>query len=159
MNRLIAIKLLWEFLCYWCYPSISIGWSRLWIISNTLDPLFEAFVIWCSVSYTRYTLLMHQIYLFVNSRLDSSQPSPHASNRVSEPKPSRRIPVKPGRHWPTRLWPSSSSQYPDYPMRKLTSSQGEEADCVQPASQPHQQPWCSKVVNPTLQQVDDLQIG
>ena len=65
-------------------------------------------------------------------------------------KPSRRIPVQPGCHWPAHQWPLSSSQYPDYPMRKLTSSQGEEADCVQPASQPHHQPWCSKVVNPTL---------
>ena len=36
-------------------------------------------------------------------------------------KPSRRTPVKPGRHRPTRLRPSSSSQYPDYPIRKLTS--------------------------------------
>ena len=115
-----------------------------------------------SVSYTRYTFsmlrILHQIHIFVNSRLGSTQPSPHASNRISEPKPLRRTPVKPGRHRPTRFRPSSSSQYPDYPMRKLTSSQGEEADCVQPASQPHHQPWCSKVVNPTLQQVDDLQI-
>ena len=57
MNRLIAIKLLWGLLCYLCYPSISIWWSRLWIISNTLDRSFEAFVIWCSVSYTRYISL------------------------------------------------------------------------------------------------------
>ena len=38
-------------------------------------------------------------------------------------------------------------------------SQGEEADCIQPASQSHHQLWCSKVVNLTLQQVDHLQIS
>ena len=121
MNKLIAIKLLWGLLCYLCYPSILIWWSRLWIISNTLDPSFEAFVIRCSISYSRYILSMHQIHLFVNSRLDSSQPSSHTSNHVSEPKPSRRTSVKPGGHRPTRLWLLSSSYYPGYPMKKLTS--------------------------------------
>ena len=121
INRLIAIELLWGLLCYLCYPSISIRWSRLWIIPNTLDPLFEAFVIRCSVSYTRYTSLMYQIHLFVNSKLNSSQPSLHASNCVSEPKLSRRTPVKPGYHQPARLWPLSSSYYPGYPMKKLMS--------------------------------------
>ena len=121
MNRLIAIELQWGLLCYLCYPSISIWWSRLWIIPNTLDLLFEAFVIWFSVSYTRYILSMHQIHLFVNSRLDSFQPSSHASNCVSEPKPSRRTPVKSNCHWPARLWPLLSSHYPGYSMKKLTS--------------------------------------
>ena len=72
-------------------------------------------------------------------------------------KPLRRTPVQPGCHWPARQWPLSSSQYPGYSMRKLTFLQGE-AGCVQPAFQPHQ-PWFSKVVNPTLQQVDNLQIA
>ena len=120
MNRLIAIKLLWQLLCYLYYPSISIWWFRLWIISNTLDPPSKGFVIQCSVSYTRYILPMHQIHTFLNSRLGSSQPSPHASNCIRT-KPSRRIPVKLGCHWPTCLWPLSSNHYPGYPMRKLTS--------------------------------------
>ena len=89
MNRLIAIELLWGLLWYLCYPSILIWEFRLWIIPNTLDLPSEAFVIWCSVSYTRYTSsmlrILHQIHIFVNSRLGSSQPSPHASNRISEP--------------------------------------------------------------------------
>ena len=110
--------------CSAIYPSISIWWFRLWIILNILDSLSEAFVIWCSISYTRYILLMlhilYQIHIFVNSRLDSSQPSPHASNHVSKPKPSRRIPIKPGRHWLARFWPLSSSHYFGYPMKKLT---------------------------------------
>ena len=121
MNRLIAIKLLWGLLCYLCYPSISIWWSRLWIIPNILNPLFEAFVIQCSVSYSRYTLSMHQIHLFVNSRLNFFQPGLHISNHVSEPKPLRRTPVKSGRYWPARLWLLSSSHYPGYSMKKLTS--------------------------------------
>ena len=121
MNRLIAIKLLWGLLCYLYYPSISIWWFRLWIIPNTLDLPFKAFVIWCSVSYIRYTLSIHQIHLFVNSRLDSSQPSPHTSNCVSKPKSLRRIPIKPGCHRPARLWLLSSSHYFGYPMKKLTS--------------------------------------
>ena len=29
--------------------------------------------------------ILHQIHIFVNSRPGSTQPSPHASNRVSEP--------------------------------------------------------------------------
>ena len=121
MNRLIAIELLWWLLCYLCYLSILIWWARLWIIPNTLDPPFKAFVIRCLVSYSRYTLSMYQIHLLVNSRLEFSQPSPHASNCVSEQKPSRRTPVKPGCHWPARLWLLSSSHYPGYPMKKLTS--------------------------------------
>ena len=121
MNRLIAIELLWGLLCYLCCPSILIWWSKLWIIPNTLDLLFEAFVIWCSVSYTRYTLSIHKIHFFVNCILDSSQPSPHASNHISDPKSSRYTPVKPSHHWPARLWPLSSSHYPGYPMKKLTS--------------------------------------
>ena len=88
MNKLITIKLQWGLLRNLCYPSISIWWSRLWIIPNTLDPPSEAFVIWCLVSYTRYTSsmlhILHQIYIFVNSRLGSSQPNLHTSNRVSE---------------------------------------------------------------------------
>ena len=36
-------------------------------------------------------------------------------------KPSRHSAVKPGCHWLVRLWPSSSSYYPGYPMKKLTS--------------------------------------
>ena len=121
MNRLITIKLLWGLLCYLYYLSISIWWSRLWIIPNILDRLFKAFIIWCSVSYTRYTLSIHQIYLFINSKLNSSQPSSHASNCVSKSKPSRCTSVKPGCHWPARLWPSLFSYYPDYSMKKLTS--------------------------------------
>ena len=107
--------------CSIIYPSILIWRFRLWIISNTLDSLSEAFVIRYSVSYTKYTLLMLQIHLFVNSKLGSSQPSPYASNCVSDPKPSRRTPIKPGRHWPARLWPLLSNYYPGYPMKKLTS--------------------------------------
>ena len=124
MDRLIAIELLWGLFCYLCYSSILIRWFRLWIILNTLNSLSKAFVIWCSVSYTRYTLLMlrilHQIHIFVNSRLDFSQLSPHASNCILEPKPSTYIPVKPSCHWLARLWPLSSNYYPGYPMKKLT---------------------------------------
>ena len=124
MNRLIAIKLLWGLLCYLCYPTISIWWFKLWIISNTLDFSSKAFVIQCLISYTRYILLMlrilHQIHTFVYSRLGSSQPSFHAFNCIKT-KPSRRTSVKPRRHWPTRLWLLLSSHYPSYPMRKLTS--------------------------------------
>ena len=80
---------------------------------------------WCSASYTRYTLLMlrilHQIYIFINFRLDFSQLSPHTSNCISEPKPSRCTSVKLGCHWPARLWFLSSSHYPSYSMKKLTS--------------------------------------
>ena len=111
--------------CFAIYPSISIWWSRLWIIPNTLDSSSKAFVIWCSVSYIRYILLMlrilHQIHIFVNSRLGSSQPSPHTSNHVSEPKLSRCAPVKPDYHQPARFWLLSSSNYPGYLMKKLTS--------------------------------------
>ena len=71
-------------LCYLCYFSILIWWFRLSMIPNTLDPPSEAFVVRCSVSYTKYTLSMHQIHTFVNSRLGSFQPSPHTSNCVSE---------------------------------------------------------------------------
>ena len=121
MNRLIAIELLWGLFCYLCYPNILIWWSRLWIIPNTLDLPFKAFVIWCSVSYSRYTFSMHQIHLFVNFRLNSSQPSPHTSNCISKLKPSRRTPVKLDCYWPARLWFLSSSHYPGYLMKKLTS--------------------------------------
>ena len=129
MNKLIAIKLLWRLFCYLCYPSILIWWFRVWIISNTLDPPSEAFVIWCLVSYTRYTLLMlyilYQIYTFVNSRLGSSQSSLHISNCIIT-KLSRHISVKLGCHWPTRPWLLSSSHYSGYQMRKLTSITKEE---------------------------------
>ena len=164
MNRLIAIKLLWGLLCYWCYPSILIWWFRLWIISNTLDPSSEAFVIWCSVFYTRYTSLMlcilHQIHIFVNSRPGSTQPSPHASNRVSEPSlqdvhPSSLVAISLPANGLCHLANTLAIQWGSWRL----SSQREEANCIQPASQPHHQLWCSKVVNPTLQQVDNLQIG
>ena len=125
MNRLIAIKLLLGLLCYLCYLSISIWWFRLWIIPNTLDSLPEAFVIWCLVSYTRYIpymlRILHQIHIFINSKLGPSQPSLYASNCISKPKPSRRTSVKPGCHWPARLWLLSSSHYPSNSMTKLTS--------------------------------------
>ena len=111
--------------CSAIYPSISIWWFRLWIIPNTLDFSSKAFIIQCLVSYTIYTLLMlrilYQIHIFVNSRLDSSQLSPHASNRISKSKLLRHKPVKPGGYWPVRLWPLSFSHYPGYPMKKLTS--------------------------------------
>ena len=111
--------------CSAIYPSILIWTFRLWIISNILDSSFKAFVIWCSISYTRYTLLIlyifYQIHIFVKSRLNSSQPSSHASNCILEAKSSRRTPVKPGCHWPTRLWSLSSSHYSGNPMTKLTS--------------------------------------
>ena len=117
IDKLIAIKLLWGLLCYLCYASILIWWFRLSIIPYTLDFLSEVFVIWCSVSYTRYTSLilriLYQIHIFVNSRLGSSQPSFHASNYIKT-KPSRYTPVKPGHHWPTRLWLLSSSYYSGY---------------------------------------------
>ena len=107
----------------------------------------------CSVSYTRYTSpmlrILYQIHIFVNSKLGSSQPSPHASNSIRT-KPLRCTPVKLGCHRPTRLWPLLSSQYPNYLMKKLTSSQEQKTDCVQLAPQPHHQPWRPKVVNPTL---------
>ena len=123
MDRLIAIKLLWGLLCYLYYSSILIWWFRLWIILNTFNFLSEVFVIWCSVSYTRYTLsrlcILYQIHIFVNSRFSSSQPSPYASNHIRT-KPSRRTPVKPSHHWPTRLWFLSSSHYANYLIRKLT---------------------------------------
>ena len=124
MNKLIAIELLWELLCYLWYLNISIWWFKLWIISNTLDLPSKAFVIWCLVSYTRYTLsilrILYQIYTFINSRLGSSQPSFYASNCIKT-KPLRHTPIKPGCHRPTCLWLSSSSHYSGYPMRKLTS--------------------------------------
>ena len=79
INKLIAIKLLWGLLCYLCYLSISIWWFRLWIIPNTLDFLSKAFIIWCSVSYTRYTL-SNQCYVSYTrytplSTLDLTLPS------------------------------------------------------------------------------------
>ena len=124
INKLIAIELLWALFYYLCYPSILIWSFKLWIIPNTLDLPSKAFVIWCSISYTRYILsmlhILHQIYTFVNSRLGSSQPNPHASNYIKT-KPSRHIPVKPGRDWPTRFWLLSSSHYPGYPIKKLIS--------------------------------------
>ena len=64
--------------------------------------------------------ILYQIHIFVNSWLSSSQPSFHASNRIKT-KLSRRIPVKPGCYWPTRLWPLLSSHYPGYSIKKLTS--------------------------------------
>ena len=153
MNRLIAIKLLWELLCYLCYPSISIWWFRLWIIPNTPS---EAFVIWCSVSYTRYTSsmlrILHQIHIFVNSRPGSTQPSPHASNCVLEPSlqdvhPSSLVAIGLPADGLCHLVNTLTIQWGSWRF----SSQGEEANCIQPASQPHYQLWCSKVVNPTLQ--------
>ena len=161
MNELIAIELLWGLLCYLCYPSISIWWFRLWIIPNTPS---KAFVIWCSVSYTRYTSsmlrILHQIHIFVNSRLGSSQPSPHASNRVSEPSlqdvhPSSLIAISLPANGLRHLANTLAIQWGSWRL----SSQGEGANCVQPASQPHHKSWCSKVVNPMLQQVDNLQIS
>ena len=65
--------------------------------------------------------ILYQIHIFVNSRLDFSQPSPHISNYVSELKPSKNTPVKPGCHQLARLWPSSSNHYPGYLIKKLTS--------------------------------------
>ena len=65
--------------------------------------------------------ILHQIHIFYNSRPGSSSQSFHASNCIIRTKPPRRTPVKLGCHWPARLWPLSSSKYPDYPMRKLTS--------------------------------------
>ena len=111
--------------CSTIYPSISIWWFGLWIIPNTLDFLSEAFIMQCSIFYTKYTSLMlcilHQIHIFVNSRLDSSQPSPHAFNCVSVPKPLKHTPVKPGCHRPACFWPLLSSHYPSYRIKKLTS--------------------------------------
>ena len=76
--------------------------------------------------------ILHQIHIFnapyltpdthfcqLQTRLFPAEPS--CIQSYIRTKPSRRTPVKPGRHRPTRLRPSSSSQYPDYPMRKLTS--------------------------------------
>ena len=124
INRLIAIKLLWRLLYYLYYSSILIQWFRLWIIANTLDLLSKVFVIWCSVSYTRYTSLMfrilYQIYTFVNSRLGFSQPGSYVFNYIRT-KPSRYTSIKPGCHWPTHFWLLSSSHYLGYLMRKLTS--------------------------------------
>ena len=72
--------------------------------------------------------ILHQIYIFINSRLGLSQLGPHAfncirtkSSRRTPVKPSRRTPVKPGCHRSTRLWLLSSSYYFSYPMKKLTS--------------------------------------
>ena len=121
IKRLITIELPWRLICYLCYLSISIWWSRLWIISNTLNPPFEAFVIQCSVFFTRYTLSMYQIHLFINFKYDSLQPSLYAFYCVSKPKLSRSTPVKPVWHWPARFWLLSSSYYPGYPIEKLTS--------------------------------------
>ena len=106
----------------------------------------------CSVSYTRYTSL---------STPDSALPSQALMHPiVSEPSlqdvhPSSPVAIGLPAFGLCHLANTLTIQWESWRL----SSQGEEADCVQPASQPHHQPWCSKVVNPTLQQVDDLQIG
>ena len=64
--------------------------------------------------------ILHQIHIFFNSRLGSSQPSPHASNHIRI-KFSRCILIKHSCHWPSRLWLLLFSHYPGYLKKKLTS--------------------------------------
>ena len=64
--------------------------------------------------------ILHQIHIFFNSKLGSSQPSFYASNCIRT-KPSKHTSIKLGCHWPARLLPLSSSHYLGYSMKKLTS--------------------------------------
>ena len=64
--------------------------------------------------------ILHQIYIFYNSRLDSSSQNLHISNCIIKTKLLKHISIKPDCHWPAQLWLLSYSQYPDYLMRKLT---------------------------------------
>ena len=77
-------------------------------------------ILWIQGFYHSMLSILHQIHIFVNFRLGSSQPSLYTSNCIRT-KLSRCILVKPDCHWPTCLWPLSSSHYSGYPIKKLTS--------------------------------------
>ena len=64
--------------------------------------------------------ILYQIYIFYNSRLGSFSRDLHTSNYIIRTKFSRCILIKPDSHQPVHLWLLSSSQYPDYSMKKLT---------------------------------------
>ena len=117
MNRLIAIKLLWKLLYYLSqYFDLIIQ-----IVNYSKYSGSKVFVIQCSVFYTYIPPLLrilHQIHIFVNSKLGFSQPIPYASNCIRI-KPLKCKPIKPNCHWPTRFWLLPSSYYLSYPMRKL----------------------------------------
>ena len=84
INRLIAIQLLWELLCYLCYPRIwfdnsGFGWFQiLWIFYFKLLSLL-------------YSLILHKCSIFCIRYTSSTTPNlpllnqtPHASNYISK---------------------------------------------------------------------------
>ena len=69
--------------------------------------------LWYFISYIRYTFF---------STLDSALPSRVFMHLIAiRTKPSRCTSVKPGYHRFAYLWLTSSTHYPGYPIKKLTS--------------------------------------
>ena len=109
------------------------GIPLLFMLSQYFDLMIQA------VNYSKYSgssirdlchlmlSILHQIHIVdtpdthlrqLQTWFFSAKPS--CIQSCIKTKPSRRTPVKSGRHWPARLWPLSSSHYPGYSMKKLT---------------------------------------